>query len=53
MRHKPYHIAFTKKFNGFGIMLVMNPPYTILERLYSFEIRLGWFLFWYIKEKKK
>jgi hypothetical protein len=49
---KPYHYAFTKKFNGLGVLLVMDPPYAVIRRSFSFEIRLGWFLFWYIKEKK-
>lgn len=53
MTRKPYHIAFTKEFNGFGVMLVMNPPYAVIEKAWSFEIRLGWFLFWYIKVRNK
>jgi hypothetical protein len=53
MKRKSYHAAFTKQFNGLGIMLVMNSPYAVIERAWDFEIRLGWFLFWYIKEKSK
>jgi hypothetical protein len=49
---KNYHFAFTKRFNGLGLILVTDPPYTTVRKSWSFEIRGGWFLFWYIKEKK-
>lgn len=50
---KPYFIGFTKRFNGIGIMLEMDSSYAVKPIAWTFEIRLGWLLFWYVKEKKK
>jgi hypothetical protein len=49
---KPYYIGIGHRFYGFGIMLEINPPLAALPIAWTFEIRLGWFLFWYIKRKK-
>lgn len=47
MKGKDYHMWFYKKFDGIGIMLIMN------RASWAIEVRLGWFKFLYIKEKAK
>lgn len=52
MRYKNYYAGASKKFIGLGVMFEIDPPYTNVRRAWMFELRLGWFKFWYIKEKK-
>ena len=49
--NKNYYIGFTRRLNGFGIMLEFDPPYSWIKKEWVFEIRILWFLFWYVKEK--
>lgn len=48
-----YFIGFMRKFDGVGIMLHIDPPYTTVRRSWCIEIKMGWFKFWYVKEKRK
>jgi hypothetical protein len=50
---KNYYYGFTRKFDGLGIMLSIDPPYTTIRRAWSFNLKLGWFIFWYVKERKR
>jgi hypothetical protein len=50
--NKPYRSGFTRKFHGLGIMLEIDPPWAMVRKSWQFELRLGWWYFWYVKEKK-
>lgn len=53
MKGQPYYIGFTRKFNGLGVELRMDPPWAMVRISWIFTVRLGWFLFWYIQYSKK
>lgn len=52
MMNKNYYAGTSRKFIGLGVMFETDPPYTNIRRAWMFELRLGWFKFWYVKEKK-
>lgn len=52
MMNKNYYAGTSREFMGLGIMLKVDPPYTNVRRAWIFELHLGWFKFWYVKEKK-
>jgi hypothetical protein len=34
-------------------MFDLYPPFAVKEYAWTFEVRLIWFKFWYVREKKK
>lgn len=47
-----YYYGFQKRFQGLGIMLSWDEPYSIIE-YWSFEIKFLWFKAWITVDKRK
>lgn len=48
-----YYIGLTKQLNGLGVMLEIDPPFTMVRKAWCFEVAFLWFKFWYVRERRK